>query len=723
VLLGRTHIRLTLAVLVFLVTLGAFATALRHNHTVEHDGALRRAEDQATITAALAATIFGTNVDATARELSRTYGAPIVSAASLRNTVRTNRAEYGAVLAANGQVLARTPTAPESLVGPVFWPDYLRRVLNGPDRYRVSSLVNGDTVHYATRFSTPAGPRVLVEGIRASSVATLLRAYLGRLPGASRQRGYVVDGHDRIVASLLSARRPGETPDARGPDRTVVSAPIRGTEWRVLLSQRNRDLFRGISTGLEWLVLAALALAGLVAIIMLVRATRRGQALQVAYREQQHEALHDSLTGLANRTLFHNRVEHAAARIARRNTIAAVLFLDLDHFKVVNDSLGHLHGDQMLVEVADRLQSAVRPEDTVARLGGDEFTILLEDLVDWTEAEHIADRVIAGLQAPVGDQGLYLSASIGIALVSAHASAEEIIRDADAAMYRAKSEGRGRHALFDASLREAVVERLAIQIRLRRGLEADTVGPDGLQVFYQPIVAVSDGRLHGFEALARWIDEDGSMMPDAFIPVAEETGLIGKLGRLVLREACRQLSAWHALPGGEDIVMSVNIAARQLLEPGFDDEVEAALADHGLPPSALRLEITETAADADAEAVRAALVALFERSGVRAHLDDFGVGTASLTVLRRFPGDALKIDRSFVASMAADAGALQIVTSVIRLAHALGMTVVAEGVEHTEQLDRLRGLECDFSQGYLVARPMPATDAEALITGDAIPTA
>ncbi|MEA2170678.1 MAG: hypothetical protein QOF76_3978 [Solirubrobacteraceae bacterium] len=440
--------------------------------------------------------------------------------------------------------------------------------------------------------------------------------------------------------------------------------------------------------------------------------TERKQAEQ----RLQHQALHDALTGLPNRALFQDRLEHTIRRERRRASAAAVLFIDLDNFKVVNDSLGHALGDRLLVEVAERLEATIRPGDTVARLGGDEFILLLEDLPDYLEAQRVAGRVLEELRAPFGERGLYVSASIGIAMVMPGTTAAEVIRDADAAMYRAKAEGRGRHALFDTTLHEAAVARLDVETRLRRGLGVDEIGGPGLRVVYQAIANAGDVRLRGFEALARWEDADGTlMMPDAFIPVAEETGMIATLGRLVLREACRQLAEWQQRPGGQGLFVSVNISGRQLLEPGFVAEVEAALDDAGILPAALRLEVTETTASTDTEAVRLALERMFRLTGVQAYLDDFGVGTASLTALREFPGDALKIDRSFVLAMSTDPGAFHIVKAVVALAHELGMAVVAEGVESQSQLDLLRSLDCEYCQGYLLARPLSPAAAGTLL--------
>jgi diguanylate cyclase (GGDEF)-like protein len=443
-----------------------------------------------------------------------------------------------------------------------------------------------------------------------------------------------------------------------------------------------------------------------------------------AERRLQHDALHDALTGLPNRVLFLDRLQHAMRRDVRRpgDGRTAVLFLDLDRFKIVNDSLGHLAGDRLLVEVGRRLEEALRPGDTVARLGGDEFTVLLEDLPEPGEARRVADRILQALTEPfeVNQRELYLSASIGIAIAPAGATPDEVIRDADAAMYRAKSEGKGRHAMFDTALHEAAVARLDLETRLRRGLHAAAEGGDGLQVAYQPIVATADRRLRGFEALARWGDAGGQMVrPDQFIPVAEETGAIHELGRLVLREACRQLREWKDAHDAAGLTMAVNISGHQLLEPAFADEVQAALADHDLEPADVRLEITETQAAADYVAVRAGLQDLYERTGVRSHLDDFGTGASSLTFLRGFPGDALKIDRSFVLAMGADEGAFQIVKAIVGLAHNLGMEVVAEGVETAWQLDMLRELRCEFAQGFLLSPPLEARAAGRLLAGSA----
>ena len=452
------------------------------------------------------------------------------------------------------------------------------------------------------------------------------------------------------------------------------------------------------------------------------RATRiAGSQTDITERKRvetqlQHDALHDGLTGLPNRVLFLDRLEHAMRRSTRSGSVncTAVLFLDLDRFKLVNDSLGHVAGDRLLVEVARRLEHGLRPGDTVARLGGDEFILLLDGLRGRAEAEQIADRMLETFTDPfrVDDRELYLSASIGIAMAAGNDSGA-VIRDADAAMYRAKAEGKGRHAMFDARLHQAAVARLDVETRLRRGLTGITAG-GGVDVLYQPIVHGTTLRLAGFEALARWRDAAGTLQPDQFIPIAEETGLIYQVGAAVLRDACRQLAVWRGQTPAH-LTMSVNLSGRQLLDPAFVDDVARALCDHDVPAESLRLEITESEAGSDPAAVCAALDTLHDRIGVRARLDDFGTGASSLTFLRGFPGDALKIDRSFVAAMAIDPGVFQIVTAIVVLAHNLGLEVVAEGVENESQSELLRGMGCDYLQGFLIGHPVTAHEAEQLL--------
>ncbi|HWM08340.1 MAG TPA: EAL domain-containing protein, partial [Solirubrobacteraceae bacterium] len=382
-----------------------------------------------------------------------------------------------------------------------------------------------------------------------------------------------------------------------------------------------------------------------------------------AEQRLQHDALHDSLTGLPNRVLFLDRLDQAIRR-AQRSTpaaAAAVLFLDLDRFKLVNDSLGHQVGDELLKAVARRLESAVRPPDTVARLGGDEFTVLLDGVSDVHEAALIADRVHQTLKTPfeIDDRDLHIDASIGIALADADAAPDTVLRDADVAMYRAKADGKGRHAVFDGRMHEQVMRRLDMESELRRAIEEQR-----LEVAYQPIVQAATGRIVGFEALCRWPERRGVVEPSEFVPIAEETGLIVPLGRWILRTACAQLAAWREMPRGAGLTIGVNVSQRQLLDPEFTPLLVQVLEETGLDPRALRLEVKESALSREPEAVQRVLRQALDEHGVRSHIDDFGTGASSLRLLHGFPGDAVKIHRALVIGMGREAGAFEIVKAL-----------------------------------------------------------
>ena len=427
-----------------------------------------------------------------------------------------------------------------------------------------------------------------------------------------------------------------------------------------------------------------------------------------------HQAFHDPLTGLPNRALFLDRLEHALTRAARHDEAIAVLFLDLDRFKVINDSLGHEVGDQLLIAAAARLQGCLRAEDTVARLGGDEFTILLETLDDSRDAVRVAQRITEALQAPVtiGEQELFVTTSIGIALSNGrHTSPSALLRDADTAMYRAKQAGKARCEVFDPSMNTAAVERLALETDLRRALERGE-----FELHYQPKVELATGRLAGLEALVRWRHpQRGLVSPAQFIPLAEETGLIVPLGRWVLAEACRQVRVWQAgVPTAPPLTLSVNLSAREFLQPDLVDEVARVLRDSRLAPGSLKLEITESVLMAEPLFSNGTLQAL-KRLGVQLVVDDFGTGYSSLGYLKGLPVDMLKIDRTFVAGLGQDAGDTAIVEAVITLARTLGLTVTAEGVERVEQLMQLRDLGCQLGQGYYFARPLPSAAVDALL--------
>ncbi len=456
----------------------------------------------------------------------------------------------------------------------------------------------------------------------------------------------------------------------------------------------------------------------------LTRRTRAEEEREALEERLRHLALHDPLTGLPNRVLLAERMHEALAGSAREGGGCAVLCLDLDRFKNVNDSLGHGVGDELLRQVALRLAACAPPGATVARFGGDEFIFLLRD-AGREEALEVAARVREVLAAPLelGTYRTYTTATIGIAVADgAGESVDELLRNADMAMYYAKGGGGTRCAVFDGSMHRAVVERLRLENDLRAALSRGE-----LRLFFQPIVALETGAVVAAEALARWEHPvHGRVPPDRFITLAEDTGLIASLGAWVLDEAARQLAEWRAtLPAAAQLEVSVNLSPRQLREPGLVEAVAATLGEHGLPAAALKLELTESSLVEDPAAAAGVLRALKKRE-VQVYLDDFGTGYSSLSTLHRLPLDALKIDRSFVAGMdggttGAHKGA-EIVRTIVALARSLGVRVVGEGVETSEQLAALRALGCDFAQGYLISPPLPPEEfATAFLGAPAYP--
>jgi diguanylate cyclase (GGDEF)-like protein/PAS domain S-box-containing protein len=431
-----------------------------------------------------------------------------------------------------------------------------------------------------------------------------------------------------------------------------------------------------------------------------------------------HDAFHDTLTGMPNRALFLDHLQLAIARHERHpSRHYAVLFLDFDRFKIINDSLGHLAGDELLIEIARRVVKCVRLGDTVARLGGDEFTILLEDLQSQEEAIQLAERIQQTLTQPIklSMTEVTITASIGIAYSSTgYQKPEELLRDADTAMYQAKSRGKACYALFDPSMHSHAIRQLQIENDLRRALERDE-----FFLVYQPIVSLETNQLVGFEALARWQHpERGLVNPGEFISVAEETGLILPLGAWVITEACRQLREWQERlpsPAGRSLMMSLNLSGKQLMQDNIVEYVERILAQQGLDPHCLKLEITESVVMENIEVAMRKLEQL-RSLGVKLSIDDFGTGYSSLSYLHRLSTDTLKIDRSFVQNMAQNNENAEIVRTIITLAKTLHMDVTAEGIETVDQLEMLRALGCECGQGYLFAKPMEADAAFQLLT-------
>jgi diguanylate cyclase (GGDEF)-like protein len=440
-----------------------------------------------------------------------------------------------------------------------------------------------------------------------------------------------------------------------------------------------------------------------------------------ALKEQlHHQAFHDLLTGLPNRALFMDRLEHALTRANRRGSKVAVLFADLDNFKVINDSLGHKVGDQLLIAVAERLKTHLRPEDTAARLGGDEFTILAEDIASAGEVVQIAERIAELLQPPIALDGqeVFATVSTGIALNSpTQEEPADLLRHADLAMYRAKYRGKARYEVFESTMDDKAVERLMLETGLRRALVRQQ-----FRIYYQPIVTLDNDKVAGVEALVRWEHpQRGLLRPEEFLSVAEETGLIVQIGQWVLREASKQARIWQErYPGTPPLTVSVNLSTREFFHPKLVAEV---LDESEIDPASLQLEITEGAMMTNSTYSTDRTLRNLKRMGVKLAIDDFGLGYSSLSYLKRFPVDFLKIDRSFTAGLGGEPNGVsakdtEIVKAMIDLTHALGLRVIAEGVETSGQLARLRNMKCDFAQGNYFSEPLPSEALAVILAED-----
>ncbi|HJU00022.1 MAG TPA: EAL domain-containing protein [Actinomycetes bacterium] len=433
-----------------------------------------------------------------------------------------------------------------------------------------------------------------------------------------------------------------------------------------------------------------------------------------------HQAFHDSLTSLANRALFKDRVDHALQRTKRQTPSVAVLFLDLDGFKEVNDSLGHAAGDRLLIQVAERLRSCVRPSDTVARFGGDEFAVLIEDASDDVDVVQVAERVLEGLRQPfvVNGRDLHVRGSMGIARMENDVEgADHLLRNADLAMYRAKAAGQGGYERYDPEMHTELVQRVQLEADLRRALEAGE-----LFLEYQPTFDLASGQIVGAEALARWQHPTrGLVPPTEFIPLAEASGLIQPLGAWVLREACRQAAEWQRSTAHRDkpLALSINLSGRQLQVPEVVEDVAAALRESGLQPDSLVLEMTESVLMDDDENVLAILQRL-KGLGARLAIDDFGTGYSSLSYLHRFPVDMLKIDRSFVERLSHASDNAELARTIVRLGQSLQLVTVAEGVEDSAQFLALRRMGCDVGQGFYFGKPMASEEITRLLGDDMV---
>jgi diguanylate cyclase (GGDEF)-like protein len=558
----------------------------------------------------------------------------------------------------------------------------------------VSSVPDPST---ATREALERSAAALEAELGAVIVGDAVVASLGFPTGAAPER------------ELVEAARRGDAATATLPGVgpcSVAAVPLEGQDpgW-ILLARIGDDPFDRADVSL---------LRGMSRVLMLTLRMLALVEVERAQREEsQRRAFTDSLTGLANRALLLDRLDQVLKQAQRRRGEATVLFVDLDRFKVVNDSLGHSAGDALLEAVAERLRAVVRAGEMVARLGGDEFAILLEgEDATATHAVRVARRVGAALREPffVADHEVTISASIGIA--SGCEAAPDLLRDADVAMYRAKSSGKGKYRVFEPAMHADALARLELDAALRHAVDRDE-----LVVHYQPIVDLADGRTVAVEALVRWQHpERGMVSPGEFIPIAEETGLIADIGTWVLREACRQVAAWQAdgAPGAPPLLLSVNVSGRQLSDPGLADLVCATVAETGLAPNSLILELTETVLMQDIRLSVAQLHALKGRQ-VQIAIDDFGTGYSSLQRLQSFPIDILKIAKPFVDELADQPDTAILARAIADLSRNLALDTIAEGIEGPLQWQRLRDFGCRLGQGFLFSRPLPPAELSELL--------
>ena len=557
--------------------------------------------------------------------------------------------------------------------------------------------------------------RLLVEGVKDYAIFMLDPE--GRVAswneGAERIKGYQAD---EIIGEHCARFYPDEDVEQGKPAQELRVAAAEGRHESQGWSVR-KD---GTRFWADVVTTALLDKAG--RLRGFSKVTRDATERKVAEERMLHDALHDGLTGLANRALFMDRLGHAVERARRNPDYAfAVFFLDLDRFKLVNDSLGHLAGDRLLVEVGSRLRACLRAGDTVARLGGDEFTILLDDMKDSGDALRMAERAQARLAQPFDLDGheVFVSASVGIALSAMdYSRAEDILRDSNTAMHEAKSLGKANYKIFDATMHHRALALLGLETDLRRAAERTEY-----RLHYQPIVSLETNALIGFEALVRWQHpERGLLYPREFLSLAEETGLVIHLDRWVLREACRQARAWQLRwPAESPLCVSVNLSARQFSAPSLVEHVREVVEESGLDAGCLKLEITESVLMSDAEQVTLTLKRLKDL-GVELQLDDFGTGYSSLSYLHRFPVDTLKIDRAFVGRIGLAGENSEIARAIVTMAHSLGMRVVAEGVETEVQAAELKAMACEYAQGHLFSAAVDRAGAESFIV-DSPPTA
>jgi diguanylate cyclase (GGDEF)-like protein len=524
----------------------------------------------------------------------------------------------------------------------------------------------------------------------------------------------------RYARQVVSSGRPvfmGNNAESKAPDGVAYAvAPIMMTDGHVIGTIAVIDTSPHGWTHTEINALMDIA-------SFLVTELELRSDLSLKRQTQEHllySTLHDALTGLPNRSLFTERLRHAMRRAARHpDDLFAVLFLDLDRFKEVNDNLGHFAGDELLRAVARRLEACIRPEDTVARLSGDEFAILLESITDTSDAGRVAERIEEALSFPINLAGAEVTTSASMGIVTSsmlHDQPEQLLRSADMAMYRAKAAGRARYEMFDRAMHTDALERLRLETDLRRAVELGE-----FILHYQPLVSLRTGRVTGLEALDRWQHPDrGLVQPADFITIAEETGLIVPIGKWVLFEACRQITEWQtAHPRDEPLTIGVNLSVKQFSQPDLIDQIRSALETTGAPAGSLRLEITESAI-IDKGRAAISILSRIRELGAQVYLDDFGTGYSSLSYLHGLPIDAIKIDRAFISSMDTDDKNLRLVRTILTLAEIVGVRAEAEGISTQEQLRELRALNCEQGQGYLFSAPITREAVDEVLAANPV---